>query len=211
MVLGGGSVIMEPVRITEGAEAFTANAYLVAGETTALVDVGTPSWVADAVSERVDALDAILVTHAHHDHIDQLESLVDRFDPTVYAHGEVGVAAESIEDGEELPLGDTTVTVMHTPGHASDHVVFFDDRWLFSGDVVVYNDGAFDDGSFGRTDLPGADREVLIESITRLADTLPGSVESMYPGHGDPYTGEVHAVIQRSLERASRREPKYPE
>lgn len=202
---------MEPITVTDGADAFTANAYLVPGETTAMVDVGTPPWIAEAIAERADELDAIYLTHTHHDHIEQLESVVDRFDPAVYAFEEHPLRTDPIEDGDVLSLGDSTVSALHTPGHASDHVVFFDERWLFSGDIVVYNDGAFDDGSFGRTDIPGADRETLIGSIERLLDGLPSTVQAMYPGHGDAFTGDVHEVIERSLERASRRKPKYQE
>ena len=82
---------------------------------------------------------------------------------------------------------------------------------IFSGDVVVHDDGAFDDGSFGRTDMAGQSREVLIESIERILDRLPEGVEHMYAGHGEAFHGDVRAVIERALERAERREPKYPE
>ncbi len=202
---------MEPITITEGATRFTANAYLVEGETTALVDVGTPSWIGDAIAEQVDRLDAVYLTHSHHDHIEQLDQVIDRFSPAIYAYGELESRTHEVADGDQIQLGDTTMTVLHSPGHADDHVVYYDDRWLFSGDIVVYNDGAFDDGSFGRTDIPGADREILLESIDRMIETIPTSVQAMYPGHGEVYTGDVFAVINRAYKRASRREPKYPE
>ena len=202
---------MDPITVTEGAERFTANAYLVVGETTALVDVGTPSWIADAVARHTDELEAVYLTHTHHDHVEQLDAIVDRFDPPVFSFGDHPTRTDRLRDGDEVPLGDTTVTVRHTPGHAEDHVVLFDDAWLFSGDVVVHNDGAFDDGSFGRTDIPGADRDALIASIETILEELPASVSTMYPGHGDVHAGDIHAVIERALERASRRTPKYPD
>lgn len=202
---------MEPVIVTDGADRFTANAYLVDGDTTVLVDCGTPPWVVDRLAERVDRLDEVYLTHTHHDHIEQLDAVTDRFDPEVHAFAPHPGRTHAIEDGDELPLGETTVTALHTPGHAEDHVVFYDDARLFSGDVVVYNDEAFDDGSFGRTDISGGDREVLIDSVERLRSVLPSSVDTMYPGHGGVYAGDVHAVIERALERASRREPKYPD
>jgi len=74
---------------------------------------------------------------------------------------------------------------------------------------VVYNDEAFGDGSFGRTDMAGQSRDELIDSIRRLRDAVPESVEKMYAGHGDAYEGDVGAVVERALERAERREPKY--
>jgi glyoxylase-like metal-dependent hydrolase (beta-lactamase superfamily II) len=81
---------------------------------------------------------------------------------------------------------------------------------LFSGDVVVHDDGAFDDGSFGRTDYPGMSRERLIESIEELLARLPESVEDMYAGHGGEFHGDVRDVVETALLRAEKREPKYP-
>jgi glyoxylase-like metal-dependent hydrolase (beta-lactamase superfamily II) len=54
-------------------------------------------------------------------------------------------------------------------------------------------------------------RERLIESIETLLDRLPDTVESLYAGHGDAFQGDVRAVLERALERARRREPKYDE
>jgi glyoxylase-like metal-dependent hydrolase (beta-lactamase superfamily II) len=85
------------------------------------------------------------------------------------------------------------------------------DRALYSGDVVVYNDGAFEDGSFGRTDYPGQSRERLIESVRELLGRMPEGIDRLYAGHGDAYEGDVRGVVERALERAERREPKYPE
>ena len=82
---------------------------------------------------------------------------------------------------------------------------------LFGGDVVVHDDGAFDDGSFGRTDMPDQDRETLIDSVRTLLDRMPDGVEAMYSGHGSTFHGDVRAVVERALERAERREPKYPD
>ena len=43
-----------------------------------------------------------------------------------------------------------------------------------------------------------------------LLDRMPAGVEGMYAGHGDAFHGDVRTVVERSLERAERREPKYP-
>jgi len=79
--------------------------------------------------------------------------------------------------------------VVYTPGHADDHVSFVSESALFSGDVVVHDDGAFDDGSFGRTDMAGQSRDRLIESIRRLLGRMPDSVDQMYSGHGGVFEG----------------------
>jgi hydroxyacylglutathione hydrolase len=189
---------------------FTCNAYLVRGERTVLVDAGAMAGVADVVADHTDALDAVVLTHQHGDHVAQLDAVLDRFDADCYAYADHPRRTHAFEDGDAVQLGDDEYEVVYTPGHASDHVSLVGERALFSGDVVVYNDGAFDDGSFGRTDLQGQSRERLIESIQTLLDRLPDTVDAMYAGHGDVYEGDVRAVVERALERAQRRQPKYP-
>jgi len=207
---------LDAIAVTDGAEQFTCNAYLVPGERTVLVDAGTMPGVEDVIAEHVDDLDAVLVTHQHHDHVDQLDAVLDAYDADCYAYADHPLRTHPIEDGDEVAVGDETYEVVYTPGHADDHVAFVGETALFSGDVVVYNDGAFDDGSFGRTDMAGQSRDRLVESLRTLLDRLPDSVAAMYAGHGDVYRAAegddtVREVVERALERAERREPKYPE
>jgi glyoxylase-like metal-dependent hydrolase (beta-lactamase superfamily II) len=203
---------MDVRNVTADAEEFTCNAYLITGERPALVDVGTMPGVVDAVADHVDDLDRVVLTHQHHDHVGELDAVLDAFEADLYAYGGHPRRTHALADGETVTLGDDTVEVVHTPGHADDHVSLVGERTLLSGDVVVYNDGAFDDGSFGRTDSPGQSRERLIESVATLLERLPDSVAAMYAGHGDPFhAGEesVRTVVERALSRAKRREPKY--
>ena len=199
--------------VTEHAEQFTCNVYLLGGERPALVDAGTMPGVVDAVRESVDDVDAVALTHQHSDHVAQLDSVLDAFDAELYAYADHPRRSHRLEDGDEISLGDETFEVVYTPGHASDHVSLVGETALFSGDVVVYNDGAFSDGSFGRTDMSGQSRERLIESLRTLLERLPDSVTSMYAGHGDAFHADdedsVRDVIERALARAERREPKY--
>jgi hydroxyacylglutathione hydrolase len=66
------------------------------------------------------------------------------------------------------------------PGHSPGHVAFATDGVLFSGDVLFA-------GSVGRTDLPFADWDTLVESIRALVDRFPPETV-VYPGHGPPTT-----------------------
>ena len=202
---------MNVITVTENIEVFTCNAYLVVGEEPTLVDAGTTPAVSDAVAEHTDELSKVVLTHQHADHIGGLEAVCEAFDPDCYAYEEHSYRTHALADGETVQIGETKFEVVYTPGHADDHISLFSDEALFSGDVVVYNDGAFDDGSFGRTDSPGQSRERLIKSIRELLNRLPSTVETIYAGHGDVYHGDVRAVIERALSRAERREPKYPE
>ena len=202
---------MDIHHVTEDAETFTCNAFLAVGEETTLVDAGSWDGVVEEVRSRVDDVDSVVLTHQHGDHVEQLEAVVDAFDPDVYAYEHHSLRDRSIDDGDTVRLGDEVFDVVHTPGHADDHVSFVSETTLFSGDVVVHDDGAFDYGSFGRTDMPGQSRDRLIESIEDLLERLPEGVEHMYAGHGSVFHGDVRDVVETALERAEKREPKYPD
>lgn len=202
---------MQVVNVTADAETFTSNAYLVVGGRTAMVDVGAVPGVVDVVREQADDVDAVFLTHQHGDHVAELEAVVEAFDPAVYAYDDHPLRTHGIDDGDEVEIGEESFEVVYTPGHAPDHVSFVSESSLFSGDVVVHDDGAFEYGSFGRTDMAGQSRERLIESIVDLLDRMGGSVEHLYAGHGSVFHGDVRDVVETALERAKQREPKYPD
>jgi len=202
---------MEVHNVTADAETFTCNAYLATGERPTLVDAGAWEGIVDAIHEHTDELDAVVLTHQHGDHVQRLDSVLDAFDAELYAYGHHPRRDHALEDGDELLVGEESCEVVYTPGHADDHVSLVSENSLFSGDVVVHDDGAFEGGSFGRTDRPGQSREREIESIRDLLDRMPDGVEGMYAGHGGVFHGDVRSIVEKALERAERREPKYPE
>ena len=218
---------MRVVNVTADADTFTCNAYLAPAGRPTLVDAGAMEGVVDRIREETDELDAVVLTHQHGDHVSELDAVVDAFDPDVYACGDHPHRTEELDDCDVVTIGEETFDVVYTPGHADDHVSLISETTIFSGDVVVHDDGAFDYGSFGRTDYPGQSREQLIDSIERILDRLPEGVSEMYAGHGDEFRGDdresngsrarqsasdgVRDVIETALSRAEKREPKYPD
>ena len=77
---------------------------------------------------------------------------------------------------EVLDLADISFQSLRVPGHSPAHLAYYAEGCLFSGDVLFA-------GSVGRTDLPGADWDTLVESIRMLADRFPPETV-VYPGHG---------------------------
>ena len=202
---------MDVTNVTAAAEAFTCNAYLVEGDRTVLVDAGAYGSVVDVISDHTDTVDAVVVTHQHSDHVAQLDAVLDAFDAPLYAYADHPRRDGALDDGDQLFVGDEPFDVVYTPGHADDHVALLSETTLFSGDVVVHDDGAFEYGSFGRTDMPGQSRERLIESIEALLEAMGDGVEQLCAGHGGTFHGDVRDVVETALSRAKRREPKYPE
>ena len=87
-----------------------------------------------------------------------------------------------LNDGDFIAFGNIKFEVKFTPGHATGHVVFYnkENGFVINGDVLFA-------GSFGRTDLPGGDLEILKNSIHNVLFKLPEETV-VYCGHGGETT-----------------------
>lgn len=90
--------------------------------------------------------------------------------------------ARFLADGETVSWGNSTLTVLYTPGHAEGSVCFYSagDGFVITGDVLFKD-------TIGRTDLPSGDFDQLMNSIRTRLFTLPPET-IVYPGHGPETT-----------------------
>jgi hydroxyacylglutathione hydrolase len=157
-----------------------------------------PERILAAVGKLGMAVEAILITHCHFDHVGAVAPVARETGAPVYCPAiEVPVlvdimsyvpwpgfgpyesydADETVSGGEHLSLAGLEIDVVFTPGHSPGHVSYAipDERALFAGDVLFK-------GSVGRTDLPGGDWATLLKSIRTLVDDHPEET-TVYPGH----------------------------
>jgi hydroxyacylglutathione hydrolase len=179
------------------------NCYVVRASPTAheavVVDPGGNAAELRLELARIGArCDTILVTHTHYDHIGGVAELAEGTGAPVYiseTEAPVLAAPEDFYPGmriapwdaehrlagdETLELAGISFETLPVPGHSPGHLAFRAEDALFSGDVLFA-------GSVGRTDLPFADWDTLVESIRTLMERFPPETV-VYSGHGPPTT-----------------------
>ena len=84
----------------------------------------------------------------------------------------------TIQEGDEIKFGNSTLKTLFTPGHSPASISFYSeqDNFVIAGDVLFFM-------SIGRTDLPGGNHDLLLQSIREKLFTLPNET-IVYNGHG---------------------------
>jgi len=171
----------------------------------------------DEAKRRGWDLIGLWLTHGHFDHIadhaivsqafPEAKVLIHRADdPKLHRPNAMSIvlpfkipprrADGYVEDGDRLKIGSIEVEVIHTPGHAPGHVMYYmpAEKVLIGGDLIIC-------GAVGRTDLPDSDPEALNESIRRVMQ-LPDDV-NLLPGHCSPSTlgqeRETNPYVRQAL------------
>lgn len=153
---------------------FRVNAYLYLGDVHLLIDAGV---FAEDVRRYTDRLDAIFLTHEHHDHIDRLADLRRLGEPRVFGHEEFRHFLKGVEplaEGE----GAFGLTAIATPGHSELGLSYFGRGVVATGDAVYAR-------SIGRADMP-EHYPLALASLAKIM-ALPGETV-LLPGHGPTST-----------------------
>ena len=188
---------------------FQENGYLVVCDDRGLgiaIDPGASATsMIGYLEEEGLGLEAIVLTHAHLDHIEGIPALRERSpEAPIYLHEDDRILYDSVEaqarafnlpslgplpepthrmaHGGEVELGGCRFQIRHAPGHAPGHVILYweEERVAFVGDVVFQ-------GAIGRADLVGGDYHQLMQSIRTQILTLPDDTR-LLTGHGPETT-----------------------
>lgn len=192
-------------------------AYIVADETSRRAAVIDPSFEPGKIlgeAERAGySITHVINTHAHSDHVsgnaeileatgaelciheadaEQLTKLLNRaFSRVMGGRGSPG-PGRLVKDGDIIPIGETTLSVIHTPGHSPGSICLYAPDHLFTGDTLFV-------GAVGRTDLAGSSTDQLLASIHEKLYTLPPETR-VWPGHdyGDAPSSTIAAEKQNN-------------
>jgi len=182
------------------------NTYVLGIRDVAVIDPGpaTDSHVDAIVDAAGLALRWVLVTHTHPDHSPAATllarrtgaALLGRPAPAGPHQDETFHPDRVLADGDVLSVGEFSLDVIHTPGHASNHLCFLHSqlKWLFTGDHII-------DGSTVVIDPPDGNMADYLQSLERLKGF---EIAAIAPGHGDiiraPHAA-IDWIISHRLER----------
>lgn len=149
-----------------------------------VIDAGwEPEKIAEAVEDT--RVKAILITHGHWDHHDQLDPLKAKLGaPAAIGELDQGMLKTPPEqllvDRQELPFGKNVLRAIHTPGHTPGSTCFVVGNLLFSGDTLF-------PGGVGNTKNETGHFYTIIRSVEYRLLSLPDDTV-IYPGHGKSST-----------------------
>lgn len=185
-------------------EPWNENCYLVfdrEGRDQAVVDPGGQSELICATAEAAAVpVAAILLTHAHHDHVRAAAKVARHFGVSCHIHSAdfpllrkapsysiafggkpfpPVVDPVPIEMPGRLTFSNGAMHILHTPGHTPGSCCFLFPGFALTGDTLLNR-------KIGRTDLPGCSREALIASVDRLLESAADD-DLLYAGHREPW------------------------
>jgi len=212
---------MPQIKKSQNQVALENTYYIYNEENLLIVDPGSDlSTILAKIEQTGKTPKAILLTHAHFDHIMSVDALREQFpgipvyvsakeadwliDPMLNLSklgGQGDAANVSIqpadyffEANQTLEIGGMSFKVVETPGHSIGGVSFIFDEFVITGDALFKD-------SIGRWDLPTGNQAQLIEGIKKGLLTLSSSLK-VYPGHGpvttigaekmyNPFVGQI--------------------
>jgi len=212
-------IFMAPQRTPTLPPATTTNTLIVGTDRLYVVEPATPEQEEQRhLFDKIDELiaegkkfEAILLTHHHIDHTGAVNAVSQRYKlpvhahPLTYGHLEEGyIKGQPLQDGDRIELGnapdgspDWHLKVIHTPGHAPDHICYLDSRYhaLIAGDMLSTVSTIL-------IDPPEGHMRTYLESLERL---LEYPLKTLFPSHGGVHLDGA-ALIRKYLQHRKERE-----
>jgi ribonuclease/clavin/mitogillin len=180
--------------------------YLMLGARPVLFDagIGEPAHVQAIAEARADGPGHVVVSHAHSDHIAGVTAIAARWPETRFfkfpwpeRDAIYRVTWSPLRDGDVIAAGDSQLEVVHTPGHAPDHVALWHaaSQTLLSGDLVVSGTTVVIPATMGGS------LAAYLDSLERVRALCP---RRLLPAHGDPIDDPSALIEQYVRHRRER-------
>ena len=214
-------IFMAPLKTATLPPAVTTNTFIIGQEKLYLVEPATPEpdeqlrlfSVMDEMISSGKQFEAILLTHYHADHIGAVTAASRRYQLPVRAHPHTYqripdgyIPGTPLRGGDRIELGkspdgeaDWHLDVVHTPGHADDHLCYIDSRYhaALVGDMLSTVSTIL-------IDPPEGHMRTYLNSLHRL---LEYPIKTVFPAHG-PAHHDGRALIKKLLTHRQERENK---
>ena len=175
--------------------------YLIHDHATNRAAVVDPAWEVPEVialaEKRGVKITDILLTHSHHDHINGIEDVLRVYDAQLHLlKAEAKFWGHYVDlptlhhGGDAISLGETSIKVLHTPGHTPGSACYYLDGNVITGDTLFVF-------GCGRCDLKGGDPEAMFNTLRRLGSDLPKET-IIHPGHN--YAEAPVSTVEEQLE-----------
>ena len=181
--------------------------WLIQGRIPTLIDAGVGEIShLDAVAAALGGarLARVIVTHAHGDHASGAPAVDARFagarffkSPWPDRDARWGVKWEDVSEGDVVDVGDTSVTVIATPGHAPDHIALWHvgSRTLFGGDLAIKGTTVY---------IPASHHGDLAQYMASLERVIALDPLRLLPAHGEPIEEPVDLLRRYLVHRRER-------
>jgi glyoxylase-like metal-dependent hydrolase (beta-lactamase superfamily II) len=174
--------------------------YLIEDKASKRAAVVDPAWEVDEIIKLAEqkgvTITDILLTHSHHDHINGISQVLDKYDAQLHLlKAEAEFWGNHLDlpslhhGGDIIQLGDTDIKIYHTPGHTPGSACYHLDNELISGDTMFV-------WGCGRCDLSGGDPEVMYDTLRKLGQLPADTI--VLPGHNysDKHTCSMHEQLE---------------
>jgi glyoxylase-like metal-dependent hydrolase (beta-lactamase superfamily II) len=155
--------------------------YLLIDEKNNSCIIVDPSWDLEVIFEYIKKnalkINFIINTHSHFDHTIGNEQVAKLTGAKIMQHTSSPLHKDSVlEDGDRITFGNSTIDIIHTPGHSKDSIcLILDNKMILTGDTIFV-------GSCGRLDLPGGSASEMFDSIYGKLINLDSELVVL-PGH----------------------------
>lgn len=179
--------------------------YLIHDQATNRAAVVDPAWEVGEIIARAKELGVtvtdILLTHSHHDHINGIDAMLDKYDAQIHLlkaeadfwgehSGQHGGSTTLHHGGDSILVGETKIDILHTPGHTPGSACYHVGNNLIAGDTLFVF-------GCGRCDLSGGDPNEMFHTLKRIKTELPSDT-ILHPGHN--YADKETSTIKEQID-----------